>query len=119
MNSPVTTPSDYPPHWSPLYRALHPEAVFTSKEDIHKRTGRTTRMLEKALRHLKEGMTVYVVAANHKEEVRLRGLLGEEGKEIRVIPLCDALDRKLRSSYPGDAIVFFDHYALEEMRRAR
>lgn len=85
----------------------------TAGSDILRRTGRTTMMLEQAVRYAKNGERVLVVCANEAERKRLEGELQRVGAPAGVTVLAAArVPEKIRGRQPHDSF-FIDHHAWE------
>jgi K+-sensing histidine kinase KdpD len=88
--------------------------------DLKRQTGRTTRMLEEALRLAREGRHVYVVAVNQHQAHIIRADLAEGRGSITVgTPRELHLDWSTLEvdvggrGYSEPPIVLVDHYAIE------
>jgi hypothetical protein len=89
---------------------------------LQQRTGRTTRMLYKALEYWRARRAVYVIAMNLREKKRLEQMLIEicggeypRGLSLEMPNLMESLDRqtlRLRHAHPN-CIVLIDHAAIE------
>jgi len=87
--------------------------------DAKRRTGRTSRMLERARQFARDGRAVYVIAHDENHAHTLRRMLGsDEGGGIKVESagsLWNSLDWErltLRGAHPN-CVVMVDHYAIE------
>ena len=87
--------------------------------DAKRRTGRTSRMLERARQLARDGRAVYVVAASQHHARQIKQMLGsDEGGGIKVESadgLRNSLDWEgltLRGAHPN-CVVLVDHYAIE------
>ena len=82
-----------------------------------RQTGRTTRMLEDAIKHSNEGKTVCVITANHRERERISELL-KDHPEIKVdTPYSRMLFNWNTLTYEGmnsDDKFLIDHFAIED-----
>jgi len=97
---------------------------MSTPPDLHRQTGRTTRMLTEAFKLAKEGKAVYVIAANHghifqMEEMadRLFGAgeasaLGVKFETSASLPSFDFRTMQLKGAHPS-CRVFVDHWAIE------
>ncbi len=82
-----------------------------------RQTGRTTRLLARAVQLSTDGRAVYIIAANHAEVVRLRSLLGDDDHGIKIeTPESPGnvnwSTLTLRGAHPN-CVVLVDHYAIE------
>lgn len=89
--------------------------------DKQRRTGRTTRMLNEALKISAQGNAVYVVGDSAHHAIRLRhqfiGMNPPQGHGIKFenanqLPELDWQTLQLRGAHPN-CIVLVDHYAIE------
>jgi hypothetical protein len=91
--------------------------------DKLRRTGRTTRMLEEALRSSDKGYAVCVITHSHSHANTLRAMLEDlsnlAGHEVRVMPAAQADERDfdwrlLRFPWgSANQRVLVDHWAIE------
>ena len=90
---------------------------MTHWNEAKKRTGRTTRMLNEAIRLADEGRAVYVIAASHDHARRLSALLPEDcGVKVEPPDAKGNLDwqaTRLQGGHPN-CVVLVDHYAIEK-----
>lgn len=79
-----------------------------------RQSGRTTRMLQAALKKCQEGHTVYIVAASIDEADRLRREFLRLGGErfYHLTRIWTVLRMRTRVIYP-ERPIFWDHYAVE------
>jgi hypothetical protein len=82
-----------------------------------RRTGRTTRMIDRARELMSKGRAVYIIAANESHADAIAELLGEDAMNIKVetpgsLPTFDWQSMTLRGAHPNCAVLV-DHYAIE------
>lgn len=86
--------------------------------DRHIRSGRTTRMLAEAVKQAREGWRVEVVGATMEHAERLRGKLGETGKELGILVTSvppdelNIMQRLMVKDHEVDTLLV-DHYTVE------
>lgn len=85
-----------------------------------RRTGRTTRMLEEAVRLEQDGRAVYVIVSTRQEVKSIRSLLPEE-TSIKLetpgsLPSFDFETWHLMGAHPN-CVVLVDHFVLEQRFR--
>lgn len=92
---------------------------MASKIDEKRGTGRTTRMIEEAVREARKGRQVYILAGSDRDEIRLRSLLPQDVQDtVTVVSdqtlgyLIDPYYLRLSGVDP-DHLLLIDHYYIE------
>lgn len=84
--------------------------------DFKRRTGRTSRMLERAIQLANAGRAVYVIAANTREKLRLSEMLSTDTSiKVETPESCGNFDWRtlsLTGAHPN-CVVLVDHFAIE------